>query len=233
MYVFHFPFPIFLLFPNPHHTDDALDLEVLSAAITALGGQWRTRLTCDITHLFAVGPSSDKYETAMHFQDDTQTFLPHCFGDSVELGAGVLTAWCEWPDPKYLRREIGKEEDGLGAGGENGGARKSQLTGKKKRLFRGVGEWIHLLLIVIIIEIEYQRLMGRLTADIQARIMLLSDSTTDQPHTPIVYRLPPRRDYFPPPNATTSRIFVSLACRPYPTSSQDNQQHEYTLALLI
>jgi hypothetical protein len=83
-----FPFPIFLLFPNPYHTDDALDLEVLSAAITTLGGQWRTRLTCDITHLFAVGPSSDKYETAMHFQADTQTFLPHCFGDSVKLGAG-------------------------------------------------------------------------------------------------------------------------------------------------
>jgi len=66
-----------------------------------------------------------------------------------------------------LRREIGKVVDGLGAGGENGGARKSQLTGKKKRLFRSVGGWIHLLLIVIIIEIEYQRLTGRLTADIQ------------------------------------------------------------------
>ncbi|KIM72810.1 hypothetical protein PILCRDRAFT_737415 [Piloderma croceum F 1598] len=92
----------------------------------------------------------------MHFQADTRTFLPHCFGDFVKLGAGgVLTAWYEWPDPKYLRREIGKEDDGLGAGGENGGATKSQLTGKKKRLFWSVGGWIHLLLIVII-EIEYQ-----------------------------------------------------------------------------
>ena len=32
-----FPFPIFLLFHNPHHTDDAPDLEVLLAGITALG----------------------------------------------------------------------------------------------------------------------------------------------------------------------------------------------------
>jgi mediator of DNA damage checkpoint protein 1 len=68
-----FPFLIFLLFSKPHHTDDALDLEVLPAATTALGGQWRTGLTRDIIHLFALRPSSDKYETAMHFQADTHT----------------------------------------------------------------------------------------------------------------------------------------------------------------
>jgi hypothetical protein len=42
----------------------------------------------------------------------------------------------------------------LEEGDWEGGARKSQLTGKKKRLFRSVGGWIHFLLIVIIIEIE-------------------------------------------------------------------------------
>ena len=42
-------------------------------------------------------------------------------------------------------REIGEEEDGLGAGGESGGARKSQLTGEKKRLFHNVGGRIYLL----------------------------------------------------------------------------------------
>jgi hypothetical protein len=40
---------------------------------------------------------------------------------------------------------IGKEDDGLGAGGENEGARKSELTGEKKRLFQSVGGWTHLL----------------------------------------------------------------------------------------
>ncbi|KIM92169.1 hypothetical protein PILCRDRAFT_113796 [Piloderma croceum F 1598] len=63
-----FPFPIFLLFPNPHHTDDAPDLEVPSAAITALGGQRCTGLTRDVTRLFDVGPGSDMYETDIHFQ---------------------------------------------------------------------------------------------------------------------------------------------------------------------
>jgi len=59
-----FSFPIFLLFPYPHHTDDAPDLE-------ALGGQWHTGLTRDVTCLFALGPGSDKYETTMRFQANT------------------------------------------------------------------------------------------------------------------------------------------------------------------
>src|ERR1700728_3104415 len=61
--------------------------------------------------------------------------------------------------------------------------------------------------------------------DPQVRMIFLSDSTTDQPHTPC--------DYFPPQNATTSSIFVSLACRPYSTTSQENQQPKYVLSLLI
>ncbi|KAG2124066.1 hypothetical protein BD769DRAFT_1388879 [Suillus cothurnatus] len=36
------------------------DLEVLSAGITSLGGQWRTALTRDVTHLFALHKQSDK-----------------------------------------------------------------------------------------------------------------------------------------------------------------------------
>jgi mediator of DNA damage checkpoint protein 1 len=32
----------------------AVDLEVLSGGITALGGQWRTGLTKEVTHLFAI-----------------------------------------------------------------------------------------------------------------------------------------------------------------------------------
>lgn len=36
------------------------DLEVLSAGITSLGGQWRTGLTRDVTHLFALHEQSEK-----------------------------------------------------------------------------------------------------------------------------------------------------------------------------
>jgi len=39
------------------------DLEVLSAGITSLGGQWRTGLTRDVTHLFALHEQSDKVLT--------------------------------------------------------------------------------------------------------------------------------------------------------------------------
>jgi hypothetical protein len=122
------------------------DLEVLSAGITALGGQWRAGLTRDVTHLFALGPGSDKYETAMHFQADThmKVVLPHWFDDAVKLGVGGLpTAGYEWPEPRYLRADVGEDE--VGGGGDGGGdgkkgsARKSQLSGEKKRLFQSVG----------------------------------------------------------------------------------------------
>jgi len=39
------------------------DLEVLAAGITSLGGQWRTALTRDVTHLFALHEQSDKVLT--------------------------------------------------------------------------------------------------------------------------------------------------------------------------
>ena len=44
------------------------DLEVLSAGITALGGQWRSGLTKEVTHLFALSKGSPKYETVIKFQ---------------------------------------------------------------------------------------------------------------------------------------------------------------------
>ncbi|EGN97163.1 hypothetical protein SERLA73DRAFT_161344 [Serpula lacrymans var. lacrymans S7.3] len=84
----------------------ATDLEVLSAGITALGGQWRGGLTRDVTHLFALSPESDKYNTAMHFKDQTKmiVLLPHWFDDAVRLGFGTLpTAEYEWPDPRILK----------------------------------------------------------------------------------------------------------------------------------
>ncbi|KAF8877711.1 hypothetical protein BD779DRAFT_1677212 [Infundibulicybe gibba] len=84
----------------------AADLEVLSAGITALGGQWRIGLTKDVTHLFAISPKSNKYATAMHFQQHTRVIvlLPHWFDDSVRLGMrGLDTAPYAWPDPVMMR----------------------------------------------------------------------------------------------------------------------------------
>ncbi|OBZ79401.1 BRCT-containing protein 1 [Grifola frondosa] len=77
----------------------------MSAAIAALGGQWRTALTRDVTHLFALAPGSVKYETAMHFRDTTGMciLVPHWFDDSVRLGIkGLPTKSYEWPEPRVF-----------------------------------------------------------------------------------------------------------------------------------
>ncbi|OCH87294.1 hypothetical protein OBBRIDRAFT_837516 [Obba rivulosa] len=82
------------------------DMELLSAAITALGGQWRSALTRDVTHLFALAPGSAKYETAMHFKDETdmRVLVPHWFDDSVRLGIRALpTDEYEWPEPRVFK----------------------------------------------------------------------------------------------------------------------------------
>ncbi|KIK88110.1 hypothetical protein PAXRUDRAFT_802378 [Paxillus rubicundulus Ve08.2h10] len=84
----------------------ASDLEVLSAGITALGGQWRIGLTRDVTHLFAIRPGTDKvYNTALHFAPQTHMSIltPHWFDDSVRLGRRLPEVPYAWPDPPVLR----------------------------------------------------------------------------------------------------------------------------------
>ncbi|KXN86850.1 BRCT-containing protein 1 [Leucoagaricus sp. SymC.cos] len=92
------------------------DLEVLSAGISALGGQWRVSLTNDITHLFATNQSSHKYTAAFAHRESTgiKIILPHWFDDSIRLGLPRLpVAPYEWPDPPFLK-EIGVKPDGVG-----------------------------------------------------------------------------------------------------------------------
>ncbi|KAJ7084479.1 hypothetical protein B0H15DRAFT_849331 [Mycena belliarum] len=81
------------------------DLTHIEAGVKGLGGQWRHGLTKDVTHLFAVSASSNKYATAMRYQADTKikVLLPHWFDDAVRLGSCNLTTTpYEWPDPKLL-----------------------------------------------------------------------------------------------------------------------------------
>ena len=123
------------------------DLEVLSAGVTALGGQWRTGLTKDVTHLFAMSPSSVKYATALHYQEHTKVkvLLPHWFDDAVRLGLGMLdTAPYEWPEPLILR--------GPGALTSSGGDKEKEkeesikkamrkLDADKEALYRTATDW--------------------------------------------------------------------------------------------
>ena len=61
------------------------DLEVISTRPWA--AKWRTGLTRDVTHLFAHGPSSDKYKAAMQFQagTDMKVILPHLLTMQLNL----------------------------------------------------------------------------------------------------------------------------------------------------
>ena len=53
-----------------------------------------------------MGTTSEKYITAIHYQDQTRVkvLVPHWFDDVVRLGiATIPTLQYEWPDPKVLR----------------------------------------------------------------------------------------------------------------------------------
>ncbi|KAI0056886.1 hypothetical protein BV25DRAFT_1813329 [Artomyces pyxidatus] len=109
------------------------DVEVLSAGITALGGQWKQGLTREVTHLFAACPGSDKYTTALHFQKDTRikVLVPHWFDDSVRLGIRCLsTSAYEWPDPTALTSGRPPALD------DDAARLQSKISGEKKSLFK-------------------------------------------------------------------------------------------------
>jgi hypothetical protein len=113
------------------------DNEVLSAGITALGGQWRAGLTRDVTHLFAVGPGSEKYQTALRYQKETEVkvLVPHWFDDSVRLGIrGLSTVAYEWPEPAILT--LGKSSPETGEVGDGPSRPQNRLSQDKKALYK-------------------------------------------------------------------------------------------------
>ncbi|KAF8268967.1 hypothetical protein EI94DRAFT_1726344 [Lactarius quietus] len=113
------------------------DVEVLSAGITALGGQWRAGLTRDVTHLFAIGPGSEKYQTALRYQKDTQVkvLLPHWFDDSVRLGLCGLSATAyEWPEPSLLT--FGRPSPETGVVGDSLLRPQNKISQEKKALYK-------------------------------------------------------------------------------------------------
>ncbi|ESK96541.1 brct domain containing protein [Moniliophthora roreri MCA 2997] len=84
------------------------DIEILSAGITSLGGQWRSGLAKDVTHLFVLQSGSEKYEHAMEFRGHTglKVIVPHWFDDSVKLGVRDLdTKPYEWPEPEVFKSQ--------------------------------------------------------------------------------------------------------------------------------
>ncbi|KAF8987641.1 hypothetical protein BDQ17DRAFT_1435488 [Cyathus striatus] len=103
------------------------DIEVLSAGLSALGGQWRPALTREITHLFSLSSAGEKYSTAMQIRS-IKVVVPHWFDDCVRLGVRVPEEAYEWPDPAVL------DNSGVALVGVESAAseRKLLLKGKEK-----------------------------------------------------------------------------------------------------
>ena len=131
--------------PDPAHifsgvTATATDLsttdsELMYASITALGGQWRSALTRDVTHVFALASGSQKYETAMHFREQTGmlVLLPHWHADSIRLGIrGLPTAEYEWPEPAVFRGDWSTNKADAASGDV---PKPYRISGEKKPFF--------------------------------------------------------------------------------------------------
>ncbi|KAJ6590014.1 hypothetical protein DFH09DRAFT_1274284 [Mycena vulgaris] len=111
------------------------DEEVLSVGITSLGGQWRMGLTKDVTHLFAVSTTSEKYCTGMSHRDQThlKVLVPDWFDNSVVLGLPDLsTETFEWPDPEVLKRRPATPTDLL----QVKKLQRNSLSPQKKALYK-------------------------------------------------------------------------------------------------
>ncbi|KAF7289269.1 hypothetical protein MIND_01388500 [Mycena indigotica] len=84
------------------------DEEIIKAGVVSLGGQWRTSLTKDVTHLFAMSTTSEKYATAMQHRREHQSgiklLLPEWFDRCIFFGKPVETQPFEWPKPTMLDR---------------------------------------------------------------------------------------------------------------------------------
>ena len=99
------------------------DLDVLSAGIVALGGQWRRQYGKGLTHIFTLHDGSDDYKNAIDFREETgiKVVVPHWFDDSVKLGVKDLDPTpYEWPAPPILKR--GKQKQSA--------TKKSKTLGK-------------------------------------------------------------------------------------------------------
>ncbi|TFY50748.1 hypothetical protein EVJ58_g10905, partial [Rhodofomes roseus] len=111
------------------------DAELMYSSINALGGQWRSALTRDVTHVFALAPGSQKYETALHFKEKTGmlVLVPHWHEDSIRLGIRSLpTAEYEWPEPAVFRGDWSTSKQDAAAGEV---PPQYRVTGEKKPFF--------------------------------------------------------------------------------------------------
>jgi hypothetical protein len=115
----------------------------MSGVIIGLGGQWRVGLTKDVTHLFALSSDSERYDTALHYQDVTRivVVVPHWFDDCATLARRLDTKPYEWPSPALFNpnpnHDAGNGNGNVDAEAIKAKVASTRLPEEKRALFRG------------------------------------------------------------------------------------------------
>ncbi|KAG8714575.1 hypothetical protein FRC08_011723 [Ceratobasidium sp. 394] len=98
------------------------DSESIAAGILAFGGQWRSALTNDVTHLFCLSASGPKYAKALSTQGSAvpiQVLAPHWFSDCFKTETLLPTKPYLFPNPPVLDPDYNAKlvvNGGVGAG---------------------------------------------------------------------------------------------------------------------
>ncbi|KAG8858274.1 hypothetical protein FRB96_005405 [Tulasnella sp. 330] len=81
------------------------DVEALSGAMYAYGGQWKHAFTTDVTHVFALAPQGDVYEAAMRLKQtlDLEVVVPTWFQDCQHLQQKIPTGPYSFPSPAIFK----------------------------------------------------------------------------------------------------------------------------------
>ncbi|CAK5281901.1 unnamed protein product [Mycena citricolor] len=105
------------------------DVEIMTAGIVALGGQWRVGLMRDVTHVFAMNKDDDRSSVySMALENHVKVLLPAWFDDSVTLGQRDLaTVRYQWPDPPCLRKDDSENTPA---------SQRKSMSPQKKAMFR-------------------------------------------------------------------------------------------------
>ncbi|RUS22348.1 hypothetical protein BC937DRAFT_89621 [Endogone sp. FLAS-F59071] len=83
------------------------DREALFGGVSAFGGQFRSGLTLDVTHLVSLAPEGEKYQKVMeHPELGIKVVLPHWFDDCFKLKRLVREHMYLFPDPPLLRPDL-------------------------------------------------------------------------------------------------------------------------------
>ncbi|KAH8830306.1 hypothetical protein DL96DRAFT_1707137 [Flagelloscypha sp. PMI_526] len=94
------------------------ELDIISCVIAALGGQWRTGFTKDVTHLLAY-EYNDKVIDAASKSSNVHFIHPRWFYDTLRFFLPLPTEPFSWPNPPFLSLKSGDSASGTTSDGDS------------------------------------------------------------------------------------------------------------------